>query len=230
MRNWIEQPDVRSFRTPGSPTRTPDPAPRSLHHIVSAMIAPFGRFVGRSSRKEEAAMIIEATGDPIENRGLVRQHRDRQSRHTMLQKTVIVLAASAVLAVAAIASNPALAFGPPPLPGLAGPPPVLNGPPPGPGALPHPSLGAAPHLGAGGSPQAGPGGPRGLSDLRGSAGLRGGGRGIQGDLHGRAVGEGSSYGRSAASNYGRNGRRNSYYGVYVDGNAGSASTDDACYY
>jgi hypothetical protein len=36
------------------------------------MTAPFGRLVGRSSRKEEAAMIIEATGDPIDNRGLGR--------------------------------------------------------------------------------------------------------------------------------------------------------------
>ena len=94
-------------------------------------------------------MIIEATGDPIANWGLVRQHRGRQSRRTMLHKTVIVLAASAVLGVAAIASNAALAFGLPPLPGLAGPPPALNGPPPGPGALPHPGLGAPPHLGAG---------------------------------------------------------------------------------
>jgi hypothetical protein len=175
-------------------------------------------------------MIIEATGDPIENRGLIRQHRDRQSRHTMSQKTLIVLAASAVLGVAAIASNAALAFGPPPLPGLAGPPPALGGPPRGLGALPHPGLGAPPHLGSGGPPQASPAGPRDLSDLRGSAGLRDGGRGIQGDLHGRAMGVGSSYGRSAASNYGRNGWRNSYYGVYVDGNAGSAYADDGCYY
>jgi hypothetical protein len=175
-------------------------------------------------------MITEATGDPIENRGLVRQRRDRQSGHTMLWKTVIVVAASAVLGVAAIASNAALAFGLPPLPGLAGPPPALNGPPPGPGALPHPSLGAPPRLGSGGPPQAGPGGPRGLSDLRGSAGLHDGGRGIQGDLHGRALGEGSSYSRSAASDYGRNGWRNRYYGVYVDGNVGSAYADDGCTY
>jgi hypothetical protein len=174
-------------------------------------------------------MIIEATGDPIENRGLARQHRDRQSRHAMLQKTVMVLAASAVIGVAAIEPSAALAFGPPPLPGLAGPPPALGGPPPGLGAL-HPGLGAPPHLGSGGPPQAGPGGPRGLSDLRGSAGLREGGRGIQGDLHGHALGAGSSYGRSAASNYGRNGWRNRYYGVYVDGNAGSAYADDGCYY
>jgi hypothetical protein len=202
------------------------------------MTAPLRRLVGRSSGKEEAAMIIEANNDPIENQGLERQHRDRQSRHTMLQKTVIVLAASAVLGVAAIASNAALAFGPPPLPGLAGPPPALGGPPPGLGALPHPGLGAPPHLGAGGPPQAGAGGLRGLSDLRGSAGLRDGGRGIQGDLHGRALGVGSSYGRSAASdygrsaasNYGRNGWRNRSYGVYVDGNAGSAYADDGCYY
>jgi hypothetical protein len=231
MRNQPnDPPDVRSFRTAGSPTRTPDPAPRSLHHIVSAMTAPFGRLVGRSSRKEEAAMIIEATGDPIENRCLVRQHRDRQSRHTMLQKSVTVLAVSAVLGVSAIASNAALAFGPPPLPGLAGPPPALGGPPPGLGALPHPGLGAPPHLGSGGPPQAGPGRPGGLSDLRGSAGLRDGGRGIQGDLHGRGLGVGSSYGRSAGSNYGRDGWRNRYYGVSVYGDNGSAYADDGCTY
>jgi hypothetical protein len=57
-----------------------------------------------------------------------------------------------------------------------------------------------------------------------------GGRGIQGDLHGRALGVGSSYGHFAASNYGRDGWRNRYYGVYVDANAGSAYADDGCTY
>ena len=178
-------------------------------------------------------MITKSNSNPIENRELVRRDRNRPSRHAMLQKTLIVLAGSGVLGIATIAPNAALAFGPPPLPGLAGPHLALGGPPPGLRTLPHPGLGAAPHFGSGTFPQAGTGGLRGLSDLRGSAGWRGGGRGIEGDLHGRAGGEGG-YGRFARSNYGysygRNGWRNRAYGAYVEGIAASAYANDGCYY
>jgi hypothetical protein len=145
----------------------------------------------------------------------VQQHRPGSSRRTILRKTLTVLAASAVVGVVAIASDAALAFGPPPPPpGLAGPPHGLAGP-----------------------PHAGPGGPRGLSHLGSSPGLRGGGRALQSELHGRSTSNsygrsaGNSYGRSAGYSYGRNGGgRNRYYGVYVDGNYDSSYADDGCYY
>jgi hypothetical protein len=187
-------------------------------------------------------MTSESIGGPNENQVRVEPLRHLPSGRTILQKALMMLAASAAFGVAGVLPNAGLAFGPPPLPGLPGPPPGLagppaglGGPPPGLGGLPHPALGGTPYLGPGGSPHAGPTDPRGLSDLRGSPGLRGGAPGIQHDLGGRAAG--GSYGTSAASTYGRaassyghNGWRNRYYGVYVDGNSGSGYADDGCTY
>lgn len=177
-------------------------------------------------------MSNEVIGDPIEDRTLVQQHRPGSSQRTILRKTLFVLTASAVVGVAAIVSDAALAFGPPP------PPPGLAGPPPGLGGLPRLGLGGPPRLSAGGPPHAGPGGPRALSNLGGSPGLRSGGHGLQGDLQGRSASNaysrsaGNSYGRSAGYNYGRNGGRNRYYGVYVNGSYGSSNAyaDNGCHY
>jgi hypothetical protein len=181
-------------------------------------------------------MSYEAIGDPIEDRILVQERRRGPSWRTMLRKTRIIRAASAVLCVAAIAPNVALAFGPPPPPpALAGAPPRVAGPPSGLGGLPRLGLGGPPHLSAGGPPHSGPGGPPALSNLGGSPGLRSGGHG-QGDLRGRSASNsysrsvGNSYGRSAGYNYSRNGARNRYYGVYVNGNDGSSYADNGCHY
>ena len=70
-------------------------------------------------------MTSEPVGNPIEHRILPQRYRPALSRHTVLWKTLITLAASAMLGVSAIAPNAALAFGPPP------PPPTLGGLPPG---------------------------------------------------------------------------------------------------
>ena len=180
-------------------------------------------------------MINEAIDDPRRHRVLARQDRPEPSRHTMLPKRMIMLAASAVLGVAAIAPNAALAFLPPPPPGpppgLAGPPPGLAGPPPGLGALPHPGLGGPSHFA--------PGGPAGLSRLAGPPGFRAGGHGAPVNNPGRVAA--ANYGRSAGYSYGRsgsydsgyNGSRNRSYGVYVDGSSNGSSngySDDGCYY
>jgi hypothetical protein len=169
-------------------------------------------------------MTSEPVGNPIEHRILPQRYRPALCRHTVLRKTLITLAASAMLGVSAIAPNAALAFGPPP------PPPGLGGlPPPGLGGLPHPGLGGPPHRGVGGPlPRAGAGGP--LSHLRGSPGSQNVGRGFQRNLQGRFASNG--YRRSAGSSYGRYGWRDRSYSVYVDGNYGSSNSyaDDGCYY
>jgi hypothetical protein len=165
--------------------------------------------------------------DPIENRAILKQDRAGPSRH-ILRKTLITLAASAVLGVGAIEPNAALAFLPPP---------PLGGPPPGLAGLPHPGpgLGGPPHLDAGG--------PTDLSRLAGPPGFRGN-HGSPGSFHGRAAAAnpgraaGSSYGRSGSSgrsgnyDYGHNGWRNRYYGAYVAGRYGSSYgySDSGCYY
>jgi hypothetical protein len=149
----------------------------------------------------------------------------------MLRKTLLMLSASAMLGAAVIASNGALAFGPPPLPGIGGPPPGLGGPPRFPG------LGGPPHLG-------GPGGPAGLS--RPGGGLHGGGHGLQGNVHG-LQGHSAAYGHghTAADGYGHSARygdghgewrhgRWGRYGVSVEGSDsygadGYASADDCTY-
>jgi hypothetical protein len=161
-------------------------------------------------------MTSEPVGNPIEHRILPQRYRPALSRHTVLRKTLITLAASAMLGVAAIAPNAALAFGPPP-------------PPPGLGGLPHPGLGGPPHPGAGGPlPRAGAGGP--LSHLGGSPGSQGVGRGFQHNLLGRSASNG--YRRSAGNSYGRDGWGNPSYGVNIDGNYGSSDSyaDEGCYY
>lgn len=170
-------------------------------------------------------------------RNLVRQ-RPQSSCANMLSKTLILLVASTVGGIAATASDAALAFGPPPLPPIAGPPPGLAGPPPGPGGLPHPALGAPPHFSAGGPPHAGPGGPRGPSNIGGSPGPRIDGHGLGDGLQrpsgtsGYSRSASSGYGRSARYSYGRDGWRNRYHGVYVNGDYGSsyAYGGDGCYY
>ena len=176
-------------------------------------------------------MTSESIGDSIEDRILMQQHRPGPSRHTILRTTLIILAASAVLGVAAIAPNAALAFGPPPPPpALAGPPPGLAGPPPGSLVLP-PGVGGLPRPGlAGPPPRPGVGSPAGVPRLGNPPGLRGGRHGVQRNLHGRSAAK--SYGRSARYSYGRNGGRSRYYGVYINGNYGSSSNyaDDGCYY
>jgi hypothetical protein len=132
----------------------------------------------------------------------------------MLRKTLLILSASATLGAAVIASNGALAFGPPPLPGIGGPPPGLGGPPRFPG------LGGPPHFGGPGGPAGlshlggpgglsrpgGPGGPAGLSRL-GGPGFHAGGHGLQGNVHG-LQGHSAAYGhgRSAAYGYGHSAR------------------------
>jgi hypothetical protein len=150
----------------------------------------------------------------------------------MLRKTLLILSASAMLGAAVIASNGALAFGPPPLPG--GPPHFLGlgGPP----QLPR--LGGPPHL-------AGPGGPAGLSRL-GGPGSNGGGHGLQGNVHGlqghsAAYGHGHTaaygYGHSARYGYGHGEWRHGHWGRYdvsVEGSDGYgadgyASADDCTY-
>jgi hypothetical protein len=217
--------DVQLFRTL-SLLKTACDLPLAILHV-----ARFGRFRRPCirPRKEEAAMINEANGDPIEDRILLQQHRPASSRRTILRKTLTVLTSSVVVGAVAIASDAAVAFGPPPPPpGLAGPPHGLAGPPPGLGGLPRPGVGGPPH--------AGPAGPRGLSHLGDTPGLRGGGRALQGQLQGRSASNGygrtagNSYGRSAGYSYGRNGGRNRSYGVYVDGNYDSSYADDGCYY
>ena len=177
-------------------------------------------------------MTSEPVGNPIEHRILLQRHRPALSRHRMLRKTLINLAASAMLGVAAIAPNAALAFGPPPPPsGLGGlPHPGLGGlPHPGLGGLPHPGLSSLPHRGAAGPlPRAGAGGPH--SHLGGSPASQGVGRGFQRNLQGRVASNG--YRPSAGSSYGRYGWRDRYYGVYIDGNYGSSDSyaDEGCYY
>lgn len=133
----------------------------------------------------------------------------------MLRKTVLVLSASALLGVVAVAPNAALAFlPPPPVPHLAGPPPVPHLGGPHLGGLP-PHAGAPAALGRFGGPA---GRPSGLSRL-----------------NGRATGYGSGYrsGRYAHSGRGDYGGRHnrgrySRYGYY-GGDGGGSYSDDGCY-
>jgi hypothetical protein len=167
----------------------------------------------------------------------------------MSRKTLLSLAASALLGVVIAAPNAALAQvgplpGPPPM--LAGPPPGLAGPPPGLAAGgPPPGLGARGPL-AGpvtGLPPRGPAGapPRdiagGAPRLDGAAGLRGLDRGGQANFRGveaRAANySANSYTRNsyASDGYGRGYR----YGAYAAAAAYAygrsyASSDDGCYY
>jgi hypothetical protein len=161
----------------------------------------------------------------------------------MSGKTLLTLAASALLGVVIAAPNAALAqFGPPP-----GPPPMLAGPPPGLGAG-GPPLG----LGAGpvGGPPAGPiaglpshgpvaapqrdiasGPPR----LEGAGGLRGLDRGGQANFRGvegrTAAYSGNSYTRNSYASYGRGYRHWPYAAAAAYAYGGSyASPDDGCYY
>ena len=153
------------------------------------------------------------------------------SRQTLFRKSLIIVAASAVLGVAAIAPNAAFAFLPPPPPG---PPPGLAGPPPGLGGLPHPGPGL------GGPPHLGPGGPADLSRFASPPGFRDGAHGALGsNFPGRAAAANyarsgaNSYGRSGSYGYGHSGWRNRSYGVYVDGSSNGSSygySDDSCYY
>ena len=150
----------------------------------------------------------------------------------MLRKTLLILSASATLGAGVIASNGALAFGPPPLPGIGGPPPGLGGPPRFPG------LAGPPHLG-------GPGGPAGLSHL-GGPGFHAGVHGLQGNAHGlqghsAAYGHGHSaaygYGHSARYGYGHGEWRHGRWGRYdvsVEGSDGYGAdgyaSADGCTY
>jgi hypothetical protein len=179
-------------------------------------------------------MTSQLIDGPTADRVSVKQDRFGPSRHTISRKALLILAASAMLGVAAIAPNAALAFLPPPPPGpppgLAGPPPGLAGPPPGLGGLPHPGLGGPPHLG--------PEGPAGLSRLAGPPGFRGSNHGGPANIAGRSAAAGyggpavNSYGRSGSYRYHHNELRNRYYGVYVGDNYDSsyAYSDDGCYY
>jgi hypothetical protein len=171
-------------------------------------------------------MTSQLNAGPTADRVSVKQDRFGPSRHTISRKALLILASSAILGVAAIAPNAALAFLPPPPPGpppgLAGPPPGLAGPPPG--------LGGPPHLGAGG--------PAGFPRLAGPPGFRASNHGGPANIAGRSAAAG--YGRSAVNSYGRSGSyryhhnelRNRYYGVYVGDNYDSsyAYSDDGCYY
>jgi hypothetical protein len=159
----------------------------------------------------------------------------------MSRKTLLTLAASALLGVVIAAPNAALAqFGPPP-----GPPPMLAGPPPGLGAGgPPPGLGAGPV----GGPPAGPiaglpshgpvaapqrdiasGPPR----LEGAGGLRGLDRGGQANFRGvegrAAAYSANSYARNSYTGYGY--RHWPYAAAAAYAYGGSyASSDDGCYY
>jgi hypothetical protein len=136
-------------------TRTHNVAARTLHVACGPVVS----WAVASPQERKKRNDSEATGDPSQDRVLVKQHRTGPSRHTTSRKILPMLAASAVLGVAAIAPNAALAFLPPPPPGpppeLAGPPPGLAGAPPGLGGLPRPGLG----------------GPAGLSRLAGPSGF-----------------------------------------------------------
>lgn len=160
------------------------------------------------------------------NRPMELKPASDRRRYTMLRKTLLTLAASALLGAVAVASNSADAFGPPPLPGIGGPPAIggLGGPPhlPGPGGLP-PHLGGLPRLGPGGPPHGRLGGPPGLSR-----------RGGTGGRSRHAGSNGSRAGRHADSGYDRSGRhhRGRYYGDYGYGYSSDddSYSDGACYY
>ena len=152
----------------------------------------------------------------------------------MLRKTLLSLSGSAMLGIAAVAPNVALAFGPPPF--LGGLPPGLGGPPPGLG------VGGGPPLGLGrGGPPPGPrvGGPAGHPGAGGPAGFRvgGPGRGFQRNVHGvqgrsgaLSTSASASYSSSRRNGYGHGGRqydRWARYGTYA---YGDASANSGCYY
>ena len=153
-----------------------------------------------------------------------------------LRKPLLIMSASTMLGIAAIAPNATLAFGPPPPPAFGGPPaaPALAGPPPAPG------VGGAPGLPRVGGPAGLSrfGGPLGAPRLGGRPGFQGNGRGVQGNpgVQGRSAGYG--YGRSARYGYSndrsgsryRYGRQYGVYGVYASGNGGYAYADDGCTY
>jgi hypothetical protein len=161
----------------------------------------------------------------------------------MSRKTLLTLAASALLGVVIAAPNAALAqFGPPP-----GPPPMLAGPPPGLGAGgPPPGLGAGPV----GGPPAGPiaglpshgpvaAPPRDIASgpprLESAGGLRGLDRGGQANFRGvesrTAALSGNSYTRNSYASYGHGYRHWPYAAVAAYAYGGSyVSPDDGCYY
>jgi hypothetical protein len=154
----------------------------------------------------------------------------------MLRRTLLTLAASALLGAAGANSVLAFPFGPPPgpPPGLAGPPPGLHGLPPG---LAHPPAGLVgpPRAGLGGTPPraafgglAGGGGhPTGLSRLGGGAASARYGQSAH-----TGYGVHSGYGH-AGSRYGRWARDTLYgYGAagYGYGTDGSSYSSSGCSY
>jgi hypothetical protein len=152
----------------------------------------------------------------------------------MSRKTLLTLAASALLGVVIAAPNAALAqFGPPP-----GPPPMLAGPPPGLGAGP---VGGPPDGPIAGLPSHGPlaAPPRDIANgpprLEGAAGLHGLDRSGQASfrgVEGRAAAYGANgYTRNSHANYGRGYRHWPYAAAAAYAYGGSyASSDDGCYY
>jgi hypothetical protein len=158
----------------------------------------------------------------------------------MSRKTLLTLAASALLGFVIAAPNAALAqFGPPP-----GPPPMLAGPPPGLGAGgPPPGLGAGPIGGppAGpiaGLPSHGPVATPQRDIASGPPRLEGGlGRGGQANFRGAegraAAYSANSYTRNSyiSDGYGRGYRHRPYAAAAAYAYGGSyASSDDGCYY
>jgi hypothetical protein len=147
----------------------------------------------------------------------------------MLRKTLLTLCASALLGVAAMAPNTALAFFPPPPPGgLGGLPPLAHlGPPPmahlgGPPPMAH--LGGLPHARLGGPA----GRPAGLSRFGGRAAGYGAGRASS---HGYGRSTSAGYNRSGRSSYDRSYSRYRHWGRYVGyGSASGRSNDDGCSY
>jgi hypothetical protein len=165
----------------------------------------------------------------------------------MSRKTLLSLAASALLGVVIVAPNAALAqFGPHP-----GPPPMLAGPPPGLGAGgPPPGLGAGPLGGPPAGPVASlpPRGPAGAPPrdtasgplrLEGAGGLRGLDRGGQANFRGiearAATYSAYGYTRNSYASYGHGYGRGYRYWPYAAAAAyayGSsyASSEDGCHY
>ncbi|MFL6798153.1 MAG: hypothetical protein ACJ8F3_12145 [Xanthobacteraceae bacterium] len=160
--------------------------------------------------------------EPIDNRISL------QNRRSGPRRTLNVLVASALLAAPVMASNGALAFGPPPPPpGIGGPPPGLGGPPPG-LAAPRPGFGGLPHAGPGGIPRPGLGGGPRVGGPGAAAASHFGGHGAVGNLRGSSAV--SNEGRSGAYRYGRNGWRYGSYGGYVSGSDSTGYSSEGCTY
>jgi hypothetical protein len=144
----------------------------------------------------------------------------------LVRKTLLILSASAMLGIAAIGPNAAIAFGPPPPPGpgLGGPPPGFHGGPlpgAGLGSYPRADFGGPPHAGfAGLAARAGRGGPPGLARRGGTSSFH------PGNIYGRSGygGRAAAYAYGAAAGYA--------YGAasgYPYSASRSYSSDD-CYY